>query len=48
MHEHVARQQARQLVFDKPRAMRLPVVLVTHDEADAEAAGGAILRIDTC
>ena len=42
------RQQARQLVFDKARAMRLPVVLVTHDEADAEAAGGAILRIDTC
>jgi putative thiamine transport system ATP-binding protein len=42
------RQQARQLVFDKARAMRLPVVLVTHDEADAEAAGGAILRIDDC
>ena len=42
------RQQARQLVFDKARAMRLPVVLVTHDEADAETAGGAILRIDDC
>ncbi len=42
------REQARQLVFDKARAMHLPVVLVTHDEADAEAAGGAILRIDDC
>lgn len=42
------RQQARELVFSKARKMRLPVVLVTHDEADAEAAGGAILRIDTC
>ena len=42
------RQQARELVFAKARKMRLPVVLVTHDEADAEAAGGAILRIDDC
>lgn len=42
------RQQARELVFSKARKMRLPVVLVTHDEADAEAAGGAILRIDDC
>ena len=40
------RQQARELVFAKARDMRLPVVLVTHDEADAEAAGGAILRIE--
>lgn len=40
------RLQARELVFAKARAMHLPVVLVTHDEADAHAAGGAILRID--
>ncbi len=40
------RQQMRELVFAKARAIHLPVVLVTHDEADAEAAGGDILRID--
>ena len=40
------RQQTRELVFAKARAMHLPVVLVTHDEADAQAAGGAMLRID--
>jgi len=39
------RQQMRDLVFDKARASGLPVILVTHDEADAEAAGGAIVRI---
>jgi putative thiamine transport system ATP-binding protein len=39
------RQQMRELVFNKARARSLPVVLVTHDEADAAAAGGAILRI---
>lgn len=39
------RQQMRDLVFDKARASSLPVVLVTHDEADAEAAGGPIVRI---
>jgi putative thiamine transport system ATP-binding protein len=36
------REQARKLVFDKARAAGLPVVLVTHDLADAEAAGGTI------
>jgi putative thiamine transport system ATP-binding protein len=39
------RQQVRHLVFSTARANRLPVVLVTHDEADAEAAGGPIVRI---
>jgi putative thiamine transport system ATP-binding protein len=35
----------RELVFIKARNSRLPVVLVTHDEADAEAAGGPVIRI---
>jgi len=41
------RQQTRELVFARARAMALPVVLVTHDEADASAAGGPVLRIGT-
>lgn len=39
------RQQMRELVFSRARDNRLPVVLVTHDEADAAAAGGAVARI---
>lgn len=39
------REQMRALVFSKARAARLPVVLVTHDEADAKAAGGAVIRV---
>jgi putative thiamine transport system ATP-binding protein len=39
------RQQMRQLVFDKARASGLPVILVTHDEADAAATGGDVVRI---
>lgn len=39
------RGQMRELVFAKARDGGLPVVLVTHDEADAEAAGGAVIRI---
>jgi putative thiamine transport system ATP-binding protein len=41
------RGQIRALVFAKAEAGGLPVVLVTHDEADAEAAGGPIIRIGT-
>ena len=39
------RGQMRELVFARARARGLPVILVTHDEADAEAAGGRIVRI---
>ena len=39
------RVQMRGLVFAKARGNGLPVVLVTHDEEDARAAGGAIVRI---
>ena len=37
------RSQIRTLVFDRARAQGLPVILVTHDPADAHAAGGAVL-----
>jgi putative thiamine transport system ATP-binding protein len=39
------RVQMRRLVFDKARECHLPVILVTHDEADALAAGGPIVHI---
>jgi len=41
------RRQVRELVFSSARARGLPVLLVTHDEAGAEAAGGPIVRIGT-
>jgi putative thiamine transport system ATP-binding protein len=39
------RAQIRDLVFAKARAAMLPVILVTHDDADARAAGGQIVTI---
>jgi len=39
------REQTRQLVFDRARRAGLPVVLVTHDEDDARAAGGQLHRV---
>ncbi len=39
------RGQMRDLVFQSARARGLPVLLVTHDEADAQAAHGPIVRI---
>jgi putative thiamine transport system ATP-binding protein len=39
------RQQMRDLVFSKARESGLPVVLVTHDDADARTAGGPVIRI---
>ncbi|MFP3386457.1 ATP-binding cassette domain-containing protein, partial [Tritonibacter sp. SIMBA_163] len=39
------RAQMRDLVFAKARDAGLPVILVTHDEADAEAAAGLVHRI---
>ncbi len=39
------RQQMRELVFGKAKASGLPVILVTHDEADAAAAHGPVVRI---
>ncbi len=39
------RAQIRDLVFERAKAAKLPVILVTHDEADATAAGGTVVRI---
>jgi len=39
------RQQTRALVFEKAHAAGLPVLLVTHDGEDAEAAGGVVVRL---
>jgi putative thiamine transport system ATP-binding protein len=35
----------RRFVFEHARAQHLPTVLVTHDEADAQAAGGPVIRL---
>lgn len=39
------REDMRRFVFDHARAHGLPTVLVTHDEADARAAGGPVVRL---
>lgn len=40
------REQTRQLVFNRAQRAGLPVVLVTHDEEDARAAGGQVHKVD--
>lgn len=39
------RTDIRQLVFAMAREKKLPVLLVTHDPDDAEAAGGDVVRL---
>ncbi len=39
------RGQFRQLVFERARAGRLPVLMVTHDREDAEEARGKIVTV---
>jgi putative thiamine transport system ATP-binding protein len=39
------REQIRALVFTRARVQNLPVVMVTHDPADAEAAAGPVIHI---
>lgn len=39
------RQQTRELVFSKAKAAGLPTILVTHDSADAQAAGGRVIEV---
>ena len=39
------RAQIRTLVFERARRLGVPVLLVTHDMADAQAAGGQIITI---
>ena len=39
------KDEIRALVFTRLKARGLPSLLVTHDEADAKAAGGRVIRI---
>ncbi|MGF1612286.1 MAG: hypothetical protein ACFCUQ_23045, partial [Kiloniellales bacterium] len=39
------RARFRSFVFEHAQAQRLPTLLVTHDPADARAAGGLLLEI---
>jgi putative thiamine transport system ATP-binding protein len=39
------RGQFRTFVFEEARTRRLPVIMVTHDPADAEAAGGITVEL---
>jgi putative thiamine transport system ATP-binding protein len=39
------RADFRRFVFDHAAAQGLPTVLVSHDEADAQAAGGPVVRL---
>jgi putative thiamine transport system ATP-binding protein len=41
------RDRFRRFVFEHARAAGLPTLLVTHDEADAAAAGGAVVAFPT-
>lgn len=41
------RTATRETVFDKAKDRGLPVLLVTHDRADAEAANGRIIELGT-
>jgi putative thiamine transport system ATP-binding protein len=40
------REDFRRFVFDHARALGLPVLMVTHDEADARAAGGSVVVLE--
>ncbi|SUI59126.1 ATP-binding cassette domain-containing protein [Shewanella baltica] len=39
------RQETRQLVFDQIRQHRLPAIMVTHDQTDADAAQGKVISL---
>lgn len=39
------RDRVRRFVFDHARAAELPTLLVTHDPADAQAAGGEVIAL---
>jgi putative thiamine transport system ATP-binding protein len=43
--DRALRQDFRSFVFDHARERRLPVLLVTHDEEDATAAGGQVIML---
>jgi putative thiamine transport system ATP-binding protein len=39
------RERVRRFVFDHARSLALPTLLVTHDPADAKAAGGPVVSL---
>jgi len=39
------REDFRRFVFEHARERALPVLLVTHDGADADAAGGVVVQL---
>ncbi|MDD8059465.1 MULTISPECIES: ATP-binding cassette domain-containing protein [Shewanella] len=39
------RQETRQLVFEQIRQHKLPAIMVTHDQSDADAAQGKIISL---
>ncbi len=39
------RAQVRDMVFDRAKARALPVLMVTHDADDAQAAGGEVIHL---
>jgi putative thiamine transport system ATP-binding protein len=43
--DRTLRHDIRRFVFDHARERALPVLLVTHDAADAEAAGGPVVTL---
>ena len=40
------RQDFRRFVFEHAEQRHLPILLVTHDAADAEAAGGRVIILE--
>ncbi|MCE7030227.1 ATP-binding cassette domain-containing protein [Jiella sp. CBK1P-4] len=46
--DQALRATIRDLVFSRIRERRIPAILVTHDPADAEAAGGDVVDIGDC
>jgi putative thiamine transport system ATP-binding protein len=43
--DRILRHEIRRFVFDHAQARGLPVLLVTHDAEDAEAAGGRVVSL---
>ncbi len=41
------RHEIRQLVFEQIRHYLLPAIMVTHDQTDADAAKGKVIRLET-
>jgi putative thiamine transport system ATP-binding protein len=43
--DRALRTEIRAFVFEHSRRSALPILLVTHDDEDADAAGGAVIRL---